>query len=123
MVDKNGSPLLKHFTPFKTPNSAGVNIFAQDSATENNLHVHVFAPFCLIFPVLRFLMEQKVKKCTFVFPSFTPKPSWWPLLWRFSEKHIVLGYKGNMNVILGPSKCGYVPKKLPHDLFVSKLVF
>ncbi|KAK3089815.1 hypothetical protein FSP39_006754 [Pinctada imbricata] len=41
---------LKHYTPYPTPKSAGVNVFAQDLSKEKN--AYVFPPFQLIFPLL-----------------------------------------------------------------------
>ncbi|CAG2212994.1 unnamed protein product [Mytilus edulis] len=78
MVDDGGKP-LRHFTPCSTPKSSGVNLFAQNVTDE--LNPYVFPPFCLISPVLSFLVEQKPKCCTFVFPALSPLPCWWPTLW------------------------------------------
>ena len=48
----SGSP-LPHFTPFPAPGSRGVNVFAQDVPSQEN--AHVFPPFVLLGPLLRFL--------------------------------------------------------------------
>ena len=50
--------ILRHFTPFFTPHSSGVNVFAQTiSAAEN---AYVFSPFLLVGPLLRFLLESEL---------------------------------------------------------------
>lgn len=50
-IDSKGE-MLGHFTPFCTPHSSGVNVFAQTiSAAEN---AYVFPPFLLVGPLLRF---------------------------------------------------------------------
>ena len=87
MIDSCGNQ-LKHFTPFPTPNSAGVNVFAQELSQHENYYV--FPPFCLIFPVLKFLMSKTVE-FTLVVPKFHPKPMWWPLVVSACERSIVLG--------------------------------
>ena len=46
MCDKNENP-LSHFTPYPTPESSGVNLFAQELRPTNNYYV--FPPFMLIF--------------------------------------------------------------------------
>ena len=46
MPDYSGQP-LKHFTPFRIPSSAGVNIFSQQISQEENCYV--FPPFGLKF--------------------------------------------------------------------------
>ena len=48
----SGSP-LPHFTPFPTPGSHRVNVFAQNVASQEN--AYVFPPFILVGPLLRFL--------------------------------------------------------------------
>lgn len=49
MRDKHGVP-LRHFTPYPTPLSAGVNVFVQKIETGAN--PYVFPPFGLIFPLI-----------------------------------------------------------------------
>ncbi|KAK3755702.1 hypothetical protein QZH41_008950 [Actinostola sp. cb2023] len=55
--DLSGQP-LPHFTPFPTPESAGVNLFAQSPQTAPAVwdNPYVFPPFNLVGPVLRFLL-------------------------------------------------------------------
>lgn len=120
MVDDGGKP-LRHFTPCSTPKSSGVNLFAQNVTDE--LNPYVFPPFCLISPVLSFLVEQKPKCCTFVFPALSPLPCWWPTLWSMVNDVLVLGRQGNNTVLLAPSKYGFHPMPLKHDLYAAKIIF
>lgn len=120
MRDESGN-CLKHFTPCPTPKSAGVNIFAQNLSNEVN--PYVFPPFCLISAILKFLVEQKLRHCTFVFPELLPLPHWWPLIWSYVSQHVMLGKCGDLDIILGPSSKGFTPRKLRHNLHVAKLVF
>ena len=73
MLGDDGKP-LRHFTPCYTPDSSGVNMFAQNVTNEFN--PYVFPPFCLISPVLSFLVEQKPRCCTFIFPVLSTLPFW-----------------------------------------------
>ncbi|CAC5386658.1 unnamed protein product [Mytilus coruscus] len=57
---------LRHFTPYPTPGSAGVNVFSQTLCLSDNLYV--FPPFALILPVLSFLRDQKA----FVYRNIRP---------------------------------------------------
>ena len=50
--DSSGTP-LKHFTPFASPASNGVNLFAQHISRAEN--AYVFPLFVMVGPVLRFL--------------------------------------------------------------------
>ena len=50
--DSSGTP-LKHFTPYASPASHGVNLFAQHFSCAEN--AYVFPPFVMVGPVLRFL--------------------------------------------------------------------
>ena len=56
-VDLQGRP-LKHFTPSFTPQSSGVNMFAQSIACSEN--AYVFPPFTLIGPVLSSCLSRKL---------------------------------------------------------------
>ena len=56
-IDSKGK-MLRHFAPFFTPHSSGVNVFAQTiSAAEN---AYVFPPFVVVGPLLRFLLESEL---------------------------------------------------------------
>ena len=96
---------LKHFTPWMTPLSAGVNVFCQDIRVEAN--PYVFPPFGLIFPVLCFLEQQKVS-FTIVVPKLNPLPLWWPKLVGQSVGSLCLGGKGEKGVVKVPSRRGFV---------------
>ena len=85
--DVSRTPLVR-FTPFTSPSSHGVNLFAQRvSNTEN---AYVFPPFVLVGPVLCFL---RYVTFTIVVPKFTPLPFWWPLLQDRSIDCVSLGRK------------------------------
>jgi hypothetical protein len=118
---KNEGKVLRHFTPYPMAQSDGVNLFAQNISSE--MSPYVFPPFCLIGPVLKYLTEQKPPSCTLVYPYLSTFPSWWPTLKPLIKKVILLGKKGYKHVILGPTKNGFSPRSLPHDLYAAKLVF
>jgi len=122
MQDKDGLPLC-HYTPFPTPGSAGVNVFSQTLCPSDNLYV--FPPFALILLVLSYLRSQKVKFCTMVVPCDDVKPVWWPVLYNSLVDHIIIGKKGELNVLLLPSKKGFVCNKvgLRCDLWAARLSF
>ena len=61
----SGSP-PPHFTPFPTPGSGGVNVFAQDVASQEN--AYVFQLFILVGPFLRFL-DKALFSFTIVVPN------------------------------------------------------
>lgn len=56
MKDIHGNPLA-HFTPWPSPGSSGVNIFAQDLSSEEEVlcRPYVFPPLPLVGPLVRFL--------------------------------------------------------------------
>lgn len=122
MQDSKGNP-LKHFTPFPSPNSSGVNVFSQNLRNEGRLYV--YPPFNLILPLLAYLKEQNVKHCTMIVPCMVNKPVWWPVFYRFLVDYFVLAKKGDNGVVLFPSKKGYVTSKfgLAFDLWAAKLTF
>ena len=109
MLSQTGAP-LRHFTQTFSPGSSGVNVFAQDLSGESN--PYVFPPFHLIFPLLCFLREQKVKHGTFVAPVYRVKPIWWPMLLRHTSSSISLGHAGDTSVLYIPSRHGFIKDKL-----------
>lgn len=101
--------LLVTFQKNKTPSSSGVNVFAQNLSRECN--PYVFPPFALIFPVLRYLQEQKVKRCTFIAPLFSPIPVLQPFLNYHCINSFIVGEKGEPGILCFPSKKGYFEDK------------
>lgn len=104
MQDTDGNP-LRHFTRYPTPASNGVNVFVQDISKEEN--PYVFPPFNLVLQILCLLKEQNVKECTMVIPVIQPRPVWWPMI-SSNVSYILLGVKGDKNVLQIPSPKGFM---------------
>lgn len=81
---------LKHFTPYHTPLSLGVNLSCQNVRRKGNLYV--YTSFAMIFPVLKFLA------CTVVVPKMNPFPIWWRKLEINSVGLICLGLQGVVRI-------------------------
>jgi len=60
MCDRDGTP-LPHFSPYPTPASCGVNLFAKDLSEKIVFlaRSYLFPPLPLVGPVLRFLSSHK----------------------------------------------------------------
>ncbi|KAK6171810.1 hypothetical protein SNE40_018237 [Patella caerulea] len=116
MVARDGKQ-IKHFTPYATPHSAGINMFAQDIDPAEICYV--FPPFKCIEAVLAFILQQNLS-CTLIVPDFPVKQSWWPNLVYSSSLCVTLGVKGDKDILLYPSKKGYIRDKkgLPWNLLV-----
>ena len=99
----------------------GTNVFAQDLTTVGNSYV--FPPFCLIYPLLRFLQESGMSVCTFIAPSMEPVPVWYPTLHKLSIQKICLARRGDRGAIMVPSKNGFVKESqgIKWDLFAYRL--
>ena len=69
-----GAP-LRHFTPFYTPMSSGINVFAQVISRDEN--AYVFPPFVMMGPLLKFLLQARIP-VTIIAPQLSPTPYWWP---------------------------------------------
>ncbi|CAH3174858.1 unnamed protein product [Porites evermanni] len=106
----SGSP-LPPFTPFPTPGSRGVNVFAQDLASQEN--AYVFPPFILVGPLLRFL-DKALFSFTIVVPKLSPLPYWWPviqaraliLIWKPAAPCLDCGYLNDADFNFC-QKCGF----------------
>ena len=72
MCDLRGNP-LPHFSPYPSPASCGVNLFAQGLNGESAFLdcPYLFPPFPLVGPVISFISSQK-KNCTLV-SDYLPK--------------------------------------------------
>lgn len=97
---------LRHYTPYPTPNSAGVNVFAQDLTGSENKYV--FPPFGMITSLLSLFREQCVYNCTCVLPVMKPFPVWWPLLQVGVVSSINIGEHFQKGVVHVPTKHGFV---------------
>ena len=114
----SGSP-LPHFTPFPTPGSHGVNVFAQNVASQEN--AYVFPPFILVGPRLRFL-SKALFSSTIVVPKLSPLPYWWPLIQARASHFVVLGHKAGLDVVLFPSPHRvFSTRPLPWDLYAFRI--
>ncbi|CAH3172672.1 unnamed protein product [Porites evermanni] len=114
----SGSP-LPHFTPFQTPGSRGVNVFAQDLASQEN--AYVFPPFILVGPLLRFL-DKALFSFTIVVPKLSPLPYWWPLIQARASHFVVLGHKADHDIVLFPSPHHvFSTRPLPWDLYAFRI--
>ena len=110
--DRSGNP-LPHFTPWPTPGSAGVNVFANSLPARQN--VYIFPPFVLIGPLLRYIFSQDFHHAfTLVVPGFHTRPYWWAPLQALIVDRLLLGRKGSSSVLLFPSQ--HSPQWLPRDL-------
>ena len=95
---------LPHFSPTPMPFSQGVNVFSQSWSNKDN--PYVFPPFGLVGSVLRHVVSMGVD-CTFVAPSLSPIPVWWPLLQRYAKDSFLLGDKTDRGILFFPTKKGY----------------
>ena len=113
---------MKHFTPYPTPGSAGINVFNIDLRKCDGVkaNVYVFPPFGLIFPLLRFLLTQDAV-VTLVVPRLSPLPVWWPILHGLSQRMIVLARKGCQDALFSPTKQGFRFRPLTFDLLACRV--
>ena len=117
-VDLQGRP-LKHFSSSFSPQSSGVNMFAQSIACSEN--AYVIPPFTLIGPVLKFLLKSEVS-FSIVVRQLSPLPFWWPVLFVHVQEHFTLGRKGESSVLLFLSSSGnFVTRPLQWDLLVFRV--
>ena len=100
MIDKDGKP-LRHFTPFWTPDTAGVNVFAQHISQQENCYA--FPTFNLLVPLIGFINECQIN-CTVVVPAYDITPVWMPLVADIMHDALLLGLKGQKGILRYPSK-------------------
>ena len=119
---RDGS-FLPHYSPWPTPYSLGINVFAQPIPIEHN--VYVFPPFVLVGPLLRYFFDQRQRFAfTIVVPRFRPHRYWWAILQAMAVDSFLLGQKGDPAVLLFPSRTSpdFIARPLPWDLWVFRCV-
>lgn len=120
-LDSNAQDCPRHFTPMLSPNSAGVNMFAQTLSEADS--PYVFPPINIIGQVIAWVFEQPVHFCTIIVPDLQPCRTWWPVLLQRVVESFMLGRVGDRNVLLYPTSKGFKPDRfgLPWDLWVFKI--
>lgn len=124
MTDLHGQS-LPHFTPGPSPQSSGINLFAQELFAHNPIlaYPYVFPPLSFVGPVLRFLRDHRLS-CTLVTMDVYPRKYWWPLLHYYSSRSIKLDVQGSQRALLIPSRSGWTAHSgIPGDLWCFALSF
>lgn len=118
MVDRHGNT-VPHFTPYPTPFSSGINIFAQKISNKENCYV--FPPFILVSAVVSFIRQEGLT-CSLVFPLTFPIPAYFPVVTMHAVEIVALGGCGEKGIVEYPSKTGFTPDKkgLPCPLLVAR---
>ncbi len=119
--DRQGQP-LKFFAPYPCTGSSGTNVFSQEIPV--NESAYVFPPFTLIGPLLKYLM-QSGSRVTIVIPDISPRRYWWPIVNALSVDHMLLGKKGEYEILFfSPTKSsGWKTKALQWDLHAFRVTF
>ena len=87
--DVYGNPLA-HYTPWTTPGSAGINVFANSLPAGHN--IYVFPPFVLPGPLLRYVVDQEFHGAfMLIVPDIRPRPFWWATIQAYSVDRFLLG--------------------------------
>lgn len=124
MKDRGGKT-LPHFTPHATPESLGINLFAQDLASHPEVmeRPYVFPPRSLVGPVFQFLQTFS-QSCTVVVLDEYPRSYWWPLLHRFAVSGRKVASVGSSGVLRIPTRHGWEEcESLPADLWAFRISF
>jgi hypothetical protein len=113
---------LPHFTPWPSPQSRGINVFAQDLSTVDPCmsNPYVYPPFWLIGRILRFMMSFRIP-FTMVVPELYPRPYWWPLLFNLASENVCLGQRGDLDVVRFPTKSDYVSRPSPFTFWAVRV--
>ena len=119
---RDGS-LLTHYSPWPTPYSLGVNVFAQPIPIEHN--AYVFPPFVLVGLLLRYFFDQR--QCfafTVIVPRLHPHRYWWAILQAMVVDSFLLGRKGDPAELLLPSCTSpdFIARPLPWDLWAFRSI-
>ena len=121
--DVYGNP-LPHYTPWATPGSAGINVFANPLPAGHN--IYVFPPFVLLGALLRYVVDQEFHGAfTLIVPDIRPRPFWWAIIQAYSVDRFLLGNKGSSSVLLFPCQHSqeWLARPLQWDLWAFRCVY
>ena len=119
--DLRGAALL-HFTPLPTPGSKEVDVFNQDLRNFDGTQVNAY-----VFLRLRWFLRYCVFSrrmgalATVVVPGLCHPSTWWPLLQVMSSEMIMLSSRGPGEVLLCPTKHGFLPCVITFVLSACRL--
>ena len=113
---------LRHFTPFPSPQSSGVDAFAQTYTSDERYFA--FPPFCLLPGFIKLIIQERIN-VTLLFPLDDLFEPWHVLIMTYAHIIFPVGYKGDKSVLLYPTKKGYQWDKLglPWNLMAAKFDF
>ena len=80
-LDSN-SQCHRHYTPYPTPLSTGVNFFAHNPGFDEHgreENGYLVPPIYLIGPAIQHLLSCNAR-ATLLVPDIFPRPYWWPVL-------------------------------------------
>ena len=108
MRDKSGKS-LPHFTPFNSPDSSGVNLFAQDLSKHEAImsRPYVFPPLVLVGPLLRFMERSRIP-FTLIVLDIYPRRYWWAIIIGKARKTQKLASVGDVGPLVMPTQNGWV---------------
>ena len=115
--------LLPHFSPWPTPYSLGVNVYAQPIPIEHN--VYVSPPFVLVGQLLRYVFDQRQRFAfTVIVPRLHPHRYWWTILQAMAIDSFLLGREGDPAVLLFPFRTfpDFITRPLPWDLWAFRCI-
>jgi len=119
---RDGS-LFPHYSPWPTPYSLGVNVFAQPIPVEHN--VYVFPPFVLVGPLSRYFFDQRQRFAfTVIVPRLHPHRYWWAILKAIAVDSFLLGRKGDLVKLFFRSRTSpdFIARPLPWDLWAFRCI-
>ncbi len=115
---------IKHFTPYPSYQSAGVNIFSQVWLESEN--AYVFPVRLIVAPLLNYIWGLNKRYCiTLIIEDLYPRPSWWPMIQQYIVNKVLIARKGEKGAILYPTKHGFLPDHLglKLDIWACRLIF
>ena len=104
-LDSN-SQCHRHYTPYPTPLSTGVNLFAHNPGFDEHdreENGYLFPPVYLIGPALQHPLSCNAR-ATLLVPDIFPRPYRWPVLCRCANGRFLLTEQGTHEVLIWPSK-------------------
>jgi hypothetical protein len=84
------------------------------------VNAYAFPPFCLVEPLLRFIVASQAV-VTVVVPKFFPVPFWWPVIHIASTSCTLVAPRHAEEALLVPSKHGFKPQSINFELWAFRV--
>ncbi|XP_070561811.1 uncharacterized protein [Ptychodera flava] len=120
MATLSNTKVEKFVAPFPQDRSVGTNFFHHNFHPEDR--AYIYPPFSCTHAVIKHVIQERINS-TVIISKPSNYPPYWPVVKQVAERVVKLADKGDIGVILAPSRDGYTPCETPCELYIASFNF